>query len=423
MIQEFRVKNYMSFKDEQILSFEATKDTTSLEFLTYEVKPNVRLLKMAIIYGANASGKSNLMFAIQTLWDMLFNSKSSKNEQIDFKPFALTKDKPTELSIVFFINGIKYQYKIIFNGNYIQYEKFEYAPNGIISLFYSREYVGEDKIPIIKFGDSLGLLVKTKNTLIDNTLNNHTLLSTFSKISVEAEPFKIINDWIKNYVHEVSLNNSVLEITKDIVKNKKKKEFILESLCKADFNITQIDLTEIKNKKLTDELKIIFKNNSPLSNSNIKELLVDTIQEDTLFLHHTKDGDFTLLSETESAGTLSYLELLDQLYEMIHQNHIYLYDEIEKNIHYDLLIHYLSLFMMNSQASQLIFTTHDQLLLDEDFIRRDMVWFTNKSKETGGTELYSAADFGLHKNISLYKAYKVGKLGAKPELGSIFIEK
>jgi AAA15 family ATPase/GTPase len=140
-------------------------------------------------------------------------------------------------------------------------------------------------------------------------------------------------------------------------------------------------------------------------------------------MHHTKDGDFSLLSETESAGTLSYLELLDQLYEMIHQNHIYLYDEIEKNIHYDLLIHYLSLFMMNSHASQLIFTTHDQLLLDEDFIRRDMVWFTDKSKETGGTELYSAADFGLHKNISLYNAYKVGKLGAKPELGSIFIEK
>ena len=66
------------------------------------------------------------------------------------------------------------------------------------------------------------------------------------------------------------------------------------------------------------------------------------------------------------------------------------------------------------------FTTQDQQLLDEEFIRRDMVWFTEKSKEDASTELYCASEFGLHKNLSLYKAYRTGKLGAKPELGSIF---
>ena len=422
MIQEFRLKNFMSFKDEQILSFEATKDTTSLEYLTYEVKPNVRLLKMAIIYGANASGKSNLMLAIQTLWKLLFYPKNTKQEQIDFRPFAMTEDKPTEFGIVFYVNGIKYQYTISYNKSHILFEKLEYAPNGIISLFYSREFAGDDKVPSIKFGDLLALSAKSKNTLIDNTLNNHTLLSTFAKTSVDAELFKIIYEWIKDYVHEVSYNNSILEITKKIANDIKKKDFILESLFKADFNITQIDLTEIKKNELPAELRIRIQNDSSLSNT-IKEELLKGINEDTFFKHHTKDGDFSLRSGFESAGTLSYLKLLDQLYEMINQNHIYLYDEIERNVHYDLLIHYLSLFMMNSHASQLIFTTHDQLLLDEDFIRRDMVWFTDKSKETGGSELYSAADFGLHKNLSLYKAYKVGKLGAKPELGSIFIEK
>ncbi len=421
MIQEFRVKNFMSFKDEQVLSFEATKDTTSLEYLTYEVKPNVRLLKMAIIYGANASGKSNLLFAIQTLWKLLFYPKSNKEEQIDFKPFALTEDQPIEFGIVFFINGIKYQYTISYNKDYVLSEKLEYAPNGIISLFYSREFVGKDKVPVIKFGDLLGLSAKSKNTFIDNTLNNHTLLSTFAKISVDADPFKIIFEWIKDYVHEVSFKNKLLEIVKKINVDEKKKDFILKSLCQADFNIIQIDLAEVPNE-IPYQLRMKLENDSSVPNS-VKEQLLKETSEDTLFMHHTKEGDFSLRSGVESAGTLSYLTLLDQLYEMINQNHIYLYDEIERNIHYDLLIHYLSLFMMNSQASQLIFTTHDQLLLDEDFIRRDMVWFTAKSKETGGTELYSAADFGLHKNLSLYKAYKVGKLGAKPELGSIFIEK
>ena len=411
----------MSFKDEQVLSFEATKDTTSLEYLTYEVKPNVRLLKMAIIYGANASGKSNLLFAIQTLWKLLFYPKSNKEEQIDFKPFALTEDQPIEFGIVFFINGIKYQYTISYNKDYVLSEKLEYAPNGIISLFYSREFVGKDKVPVIKFGDLLGLSAKSKNTFIDNTLNNHTLLSTFAKISVDADPFKIIFEWIKDYVHEVSFKNKLLEIVKKINVDEKKKDFILKSLCQADFNIIQIDLAEVPNE-IPYQLRMKLENDSSVPNS-VKEQLLKETSEDTLFMHHTKEGDFSLRSGAESAGTLSYLTLLDQLYEMINQNHIYLYDEIERNIHYDLLIHYLSLFMMNSQASQLIFTTHDQLLLDEDFIRRDMVWFTAKSKETGGTELYSAADFGLHKNLSLYKAYKVGKLGAKPELGSIFIEK
>lgn len=421
MIQEFRVKNFMSFKDEQVLSFEATKDTTSLEYLTCEVKPNVRLLKMAIIYGANASGKSNLLLAIQRMWEMLFHSKSNKEEKIFFQPFALNQEEPTEFTIIFYINEIKYEYNVSYNNDHILSEELKYAPNGINSLFYSRKFVGEDKIPAISFGGKLNLSAKSKNTLIDNTLNNHTLLSTFAKISVEAEPFKIVYDWIRDYVHEVSLNNSILEITKEIIQDKKKKDFILESLCKADFNIIQIELTETPNE-ISNEFRLKIQNDVILPEI-VKKQMIKEKQEDALFMHHTKNGDFSLRSIAESAGTLSYLTLLDQLYEMINQNHIYLYDEIERNIHYDLLIHYLSLFMMNSQASQMIFTTHDQLLLDEDFIRRDMVWFTDKSKQTGGTEIYSAADFGLHKNLSLYKAYKVGKLGAKPELGSIFIDK
>jgi len=419
MIQEFRTKNFMSFKEEQVLSFEATSDTTSLEYLTYEIKPNLRLLKMAIIYGANASGKSNLLLAIQRIWSVLFYPKNNKDEKITFSPFALTKNIPTESGIIFYLHSIKYQYTISYNEENVLFERMEYAPNGVMSLFYQREFVGVDKVPIIKFGDLLGISSKSKKTLIDNTLNNHTLLSTYLKISVDAEPFKIVHNWIKDYVHEVNQNDSLLDVTKEILTDKVKTKFVLESLCKADFNITQFELTEIK-KEIPKNFRERIEND-PQFTKSIKDQLLKETKEDILFQHHTKNGDFTLTSGSESTGTCFYIKLLDRLYEMVNHNHIFLYDVIEKNIHYDLLIHYLSHFMMNSQASQLIFTTHDQLLLDEDFIRRDMVWFTDKSKETGGSELYSASDFGLHKNVSLYKAYKVGKLGAKPELGSIFL--
>ena len=105
---------------------------------------------------------------------------------------------------------------------------------------------------------------------------------------------------------------------------------------------------------------------------------------------------------------------------LIKQNQILLCDELESSLHYDLFTHIIKTFLVNSERGQLIFSTHSLMLLDEDFIRRDMVYFTNKN-EAGATEIYRAKDFGLHKDVSILNAYRGGKLGAKPNLGSFFI--
>ncbi|MTK53203.1 ATP-binding protein [Paludibacter sp.] len=420
MIQEFRVKNFMSIRDEQTLSFEATKDTTSLEYLTYEVKPNLRLLKMAVLYGANASGKTNILIALESLWRMLFAPMLDKNRQILYEPFALDKDKPTIFAIQFYIDSVKYEYKVAFNDSYVLNEIFSFAPNGIMSTFYVREFVNESVAPKIKFGDLLQLSAKAKRAFIDNTLNNHTVLSTYAKISVDAKPFNVVHTWIKKYVHEEDEDLSILDIAENILSNDIKKKFVLTALCKADFNISNLEIKEIPNE-IPTEIKERIKNDDSIPDS-IKTDLLKEKKMDLEFTHHTNDGDFALSVRLESNGTRKYIPLLERLYNMTIENHIYIFDEIERGIHYDLLLHYLSLFMMNTNASQIIFTTHDQMLLDEEFVRRDMVWFTEKSNDTGATELYSAAEFGLHKNLSLYKAYKSGRLGAKPSLGSIFIE-
>ena len=91
------------------------------------------------------------------------------------------------------------------------------------------------------------------------------------------------------------------------------------------------------------------------------------------------------------------------------------------SLHYDLFTHIIKTFLVNSDRAQLIFSTHSLMLLDEDFIRRDMVYFASKN-ESGATEIYRAKDFGLHKEVSILNAYRAGKLGAKPQLGSIFID-
>jgi hypothetical protein len=91
-------------------------------------------------------------------------------------------------------------------------------------------------------------------------------------------------------------------------------------------------------------------------------------------------------------------------------------------LHYDLLIHYLKTYLQTGSKSQLLFASHNQLLLDEDWmIRRDMVWFAEKDRKTASTILYRASDMGLHKNVSLMNAYRIGKLGAKPVLGSTLL--
>jgi hypothetical protein len=109
------------------------------------------------------------------------------------------------------------------------------------------------------------------------------------------------------------------------------------------------------------------------------------------------------------------------MYSLIKQDQILLCDELENSLHYDLLTHIVKTFLANSERGQLIFTTHSLLLLDEDYMRRDMVYFANKN-ESGATEIYRAKDFGLHKDVSILNAYRAGKLGAKPQLGSIFID-
>lgn len=124
---------------------------------------------------------------------------------------------------------------------------------------------------------------------------------------------------------------------------------------------------------------------------------------------------------SESDGTLSFVGKMDMLFGAIKSNRLLLIDEVDDSLHHDLLVYFLQTFLANDSTAQLLFTVHDQLILTEDFMRRDMVWFTEKDNGTASTELFSADDFNMHKNASIFNAYKLGKLGARPQIGSPFI--
>lgn len=422
MIREFGVENFMSISDRQTISFESTKDDTAIELLTREVKSNLRLNKFVILYGANASGKTNLLYAINTIWLRLFQPAFERKEKIPFYPFALSKDKPTELYISFYVGGIRYDYSIKYDQQRILAEKLEYAPNGVLSLFYNRTYVGEEVKPNIEFGRTLGLLAKTKNTFSSNTLNNHSVLSTYAKVSVDEDALQIglLYNWIKEHVHNVNGDgDDFMDITKLVLKEEKRHKFIMQSLKDADFNIAKISIEEINNE-IPENIRKQLATDNDLPDVVKKKLLAEK-KEEVVFTHQSSAGNFSLDKRAQSAGTLQYFELLNYLYDMVSDDHIYMFDEIERGLHYDLLLHLLTVFIMNTNKSQIIITTQDQQLLNEDFIRRDMIWFAEKVKETAATVVNRASDFGIHKNASLYNAYRTGKLGAKPELGNVFI--
>ncbi|MDO9154124.1 MAG: ATP-binding protein [Paludibacter sp.] len=418
MIQEFYVENFMSFGDRQYVSFEATSDKTYLDELTVEVKPGVRLLKTAILYGANASGKSNLLFAIETLWHLLITPRDIKSKSVtQYKPFALRKGEPTVFGIIFYIRDVKYIYEVKYNETSIISEKLEYVNGLRRATIYERT---EDKKII--FGTTVGLSKSSVKTIISNTLMNHTVLSTFSKVIIEDENtvFEKLFQWIEQKMHKTGEHGKSINIALEAQEDIRLKEFIADALKSSDFNITDFEIIEeLEDNPLELNERIV--NSNILSEeklSNLYKRLVKKIQ----FTHSTHRGDFLLKLEDESLGTVEYFRLSRKMYDLIYSDCIYLIDEFEDSLHYDLMINELLRFVRNSKHSQLIISIHNQQLLDEDFIRRDMVKLVEKSHETAESQLFSASDFKLHKKLSLFNAYKIGKLGAKPELGSTLID-
>lgn len=397
MILSFSVENFLSFATLQELSFEASNDNTSEDSLIIKVAhPKTgsitRVLRMSSIYGANASGKTNLLYAIADVWAKLYLPCASKDEKILYRPFAMRRDENTKMNVSFFINGVKYDYFIEYNGDLIVYELLEFNPNGVSSQFYERKHNFSTNLPEITFGKNVSLDSKTATAITTNTLANHSVLSTHNKISVDAPAFEMVVSYIRNSVLKPQTKMNINELLKATILQRERKDFLLKAVKEADFNITNI----VNRPTEKGEPKIEFE-------------------------HDYDKGRFTMPIESESDGTLSFVGKMDLLFGAIKTNQLLLIDELDDSLHHDLLVYFLQTFLANDSEAQLLFTVHDQLILTEDFMRRDMVWFTEKDKDTASTELFSADDFNLHKNASIFNAYKLGKLGARPQVGSPFL--
>ncbi|MBR2195232.1 MAG: ATP-binding protein [Salinivirgaceae bacterium] len=423
MIRDFWVENYLSIRDRQSISFVSK---SASDFLNVEVAPGVFLNKLGIMYGANASGKSNMLYAIQNIFSVLFKSHTDIGDKVtSARPFELTKDKPTKMHITFYAESIRYDYDVEYVADYIIKELLYYYPNGSKALFYERTFKGTDIQAEIKFGQSLEMKAETQKTLKDNTLNNHSVLSAYRKASFKEDirPISLLFRWVEEHIHEVngdSVKNPIEEL-KDVFNDEKRKKFYQLMLKKADLNISGFRPVTVP-RNVSGKMRRMILDDASIPESMKKKFLSD-VEEDIVFTNKSKDGDFEIPRRLQSMGTMQYIKSLHFLYDLITGNHVYLLDELDEDMHYDLVLYFLNVFLFNSDKSQLIFTSQETALLAEDLLNehRDLVWFVEKDHKTASS-VYSRADsYGLHKNLSLYNSYKIGRLGAKPELGSPFI--
>lgn len=423
MIRDFWVKNYLSIRDKQGLSFLAKGPASEL---VAEVSEGVFLYKLGILYGSNASGKSNMLIALNEVFSILVQPKSdAANEIRGSIPFVLTKDEPIEMHVSFYANGIRYDYDVKFNNKYILSEVLHYYPNKSKVLFYERTFVGENVQANIKFGQKLELQQKTQDSIRENTLNNHSVLSVCRKTALKEDiaPFKELHSWIMDNYHEIDGNDEekgIAEILNEAYNSPQKYKFYNIMLQKADLNI-------LAYRPIVEDRNIPIEFSKRIQNEDLSEKIKDVLLRPTInsiaFLNHSTVRNFEIPLKWQSKGTLKYIRILDTLYNMITNPHVYFLDELGEDLHNDLLFYYLNVFIFNSGKSQLIITSQETTLLSQDLINenRGVVWFVEKNKDTASSEYSRGDSFGLHKNLSLYNSYRIGRLGAKPELGSIFI--
>ncbi len=431
MIINFSVKNFGSIKEKQTLSFLANKSDHLEDYYIIEPIKGLRLNKLALIYGANASGKTTILKALGFLKEICTDPFDKKTEKFDFEPFLFDENTPklnTKFELEFIQNGIRYFYEVELNKKCIVSERFyNFNPNK--ALIFERNTNEEKELTSIKFGSKIPKRKILEENLEIHTLWNNTVVAGFLKSNVEKfEPIESIYSNITDFSESQNIENFVSDL---ISESKISKKFVLKNLIKADLNISNIEIEKIREPyslKEIEDLKSSF-------SKDFSEKLLSTfdkigglhhVRMNVNFEHIVSNKKYTLPIHNESDGTRKFYGYQSLLSSLIFDENIIVVDELESSLHPDLFNHFLLTYLVNGKKeSQLIATTHNrEILNNRDIFRDDIIWFTNKNEDSA-TEVYSLADFDssvVRDTSNVLNAYKSGKLGGVPNLGDYYID-
>lgn len=414
MIIDFTVENFLSFKEVQTLSFVADNSCKEHEEHLLDAPfTDIKLLKSVIIYGANASGKSNLLVALHYLKELVLNSINHKpNEKLGILPFLLNKNNramPTGFELNFFHNKIRYSYRVLLDNDKIHYECLYYFPKKYKKNIFIR-HLNETG----SYNYSLGDDIKPKKLYEDVALKTSENILFLSKAVQENNLFlKQIYDWFENHL---SPQKNMLNAFKMIDTNTNYKEQLIKYLHSQDIGIVDVAV-----KKMRMAERIIQDN--PQFPEEIKQQILEDFKDKTGYelntLHKDADGEpIAFELKFESEGTKKLFTLFDFLFQD-EQNlpKTFYVDELSSDLHPLLVKNFFKLFHHKTN-NQMLCITHDTHLLDADIFRKDQINFIEKD-ETEASSVYSLAEFQPRKDRENWQArYLTGRYGAIP-----FVEK
>ena len=392
MIQELKIKNFKSFRDEVELSFEPSGEDRYNSVVT--MPDGVQLLRFAVVLGANASGKSNLLDAVEFFRDFWNNIPVTNDDGTNVQPFLMRKSAlshDTEFEIKLYVDGIRYWYQLTVNPEKVCREAlFVYLSNRPTKVFCREDVQGVSKLI---FNPAVAKLSPAEVDIMTmNCLRNMSVLAVLKKVNVAVPYLDNMRRWIDNRMQPLqsgSLSSLSQGAKKMIADSEDFREYLMQFAQEANFNISDIKIHKM-----------------------------------AALFGHTVEGEagsenYILPENCQSTGTKRMVELESLIYTQLKRQAFLSIDEIEASMHPNLMEYILAKFINTpDNQSQLLVSTHyDPILKDiDDLFGKDSVWFTEKGKD-GNTTLFSLVDFkGLNKLSSIHRAYMNGQFGVIPRI-------
>ena len=412
MLLDIEIKNLKSFKNQTIFSMEAENKIEDRNSFEVEVgKEKFELLKTAVLFGGNASGKSNFTSVLSIFRYYLFNKGIEKYNKEGFR-FG-EEDKNSTIKVRNVVDDKIYEYiiEINFNIKKIIKEKL-YITALERKLVFERE-----NNKIVKYDKEIFSEYEITIDFINETLtDSDSVISRIIEWRVPEEIEKYIF-----YIDKIKINNYSDDLGKYIYENKNNKKLVIEFLKKIGIIVNDIEVYRekneffLKNIRESKEFQILSEKEQEKSLSQIAYIYrIHFVYEDN------QKQKYKLDYYEQSAGIQKILSMFFPIYNLLNNGGVMIIDELDITLHYSLIKEIIKMFNSveyNRKNAQLIFTTHNLLLLDFNLFREDQIWFLENNDVSTGTELYSLSDIeGYEKNKYLLRDYLNGNFGGIPKL-------
>lgn len=409
MLLEFRVRNYRSIRDEQVLTLIASgdKELAETHLAPTGLKAASHALRSAVVYGPNASGKSSLLRALDYLRAVVAESATviQPGQTYNVQPFKLdpaSAQQPTEFEITFLLAGVRHQYAFSMTAQRIVSESLLVYRSSKPTQLFNRQHVDGD-VYDYEFSTYLS---GPRKVWQESTRPNSLFLSMAAQLN--SEQLGPVFNWIVRNIVFLPAGASVLpDFTTALLATAEGRASIREFLSAADISIADV---QVVSRKAMHAQWVMSASGVQQASQEERELLMP------IFEHSTPKGSAKFELHDESEGTQRLYGLIAPVLDCLREGRVLVVDELDSSLHTLLVRRLIAMFQtpeLNPHGAQLIFSTHDTSLLDHTLFRRDQIWFTEKDADQA-TRLYPLTDFSPRKQEAWERGYLAGRYGAVP---------